>query len=192
MCYFALHCLECAEQGSPGAWVSALVAWLPCSAISGKGERSHQPSYFPDISRIILVLLFGNFRCLGMTRIFEFCPLSGYSGARSRGSSLTRHEGSGCFPYPWRVVCESPCPETGIGLLPNLDGFLLFPPLRPLLLSSPPFGGVGGLGAPPFVFLSFSFPFFLPPWVTLKSEKGSRVRADSGQPYWLKCLRICI
>ena len=49
------------------------------------------------------------------------------------------------------------------GIWPNLKVFLLSPPLRPLLLSSPPFGGVGGLGAPPFVFLCFSFPFFLPP-----------------------------
>ena len=61
--------------------------------------------------------------------------------------------------------------RNAIGLAQNLDlfaaspkrFFLLPPPLRPLVLASPPFGLVGALGAPPFVFLLFSFPFFLPP-----------------------------
>ena len=60
--------------------------------------------------------------------------------------------------------------RNAIGLAQNLDlfaaspkRFFLLPPLRPLVLASPPFGLVGALGAPPFVFLLFSFPFFLPP-----------------------------
>ena len=107
--------LECAEGRSPGAWVSALVAWLLCSAISGKGERSHQPRIFLIFLVLSRYCILKLFEVLGLTRFFEFCPLSGSSGARSRGSSLTRHEGSGCFPYPWRVVCESPCPEPTSG-----------------------------------------------------------------------------
>ena len=56
-----------------------------------------------------------------------------------------------------------------IGLAQNLDlfaasprRFFLLPPCGPLVLASPPFGLVGAWGAPPFVFLLFSFPFFLP------------------------------
>ena len=56
-----------------------------------------------------------------------------------------------------------------IGLAQNPDvftaspkRFFLLPPCGPLVLASPPFGLVGALGAPPFVFLLFSFPFFLP------------------------------
>ena len=52
--------------------------------------------------------------------------------------------------------------RTDIGLLAQLRRVLSRSPLRPLVLASPPFGGVGALGAPPFVFLSFSFPSFLP------------------------------
>ena len=100
LCNFALHGLECAEGRSPGAWVSALVAWLLCSAISGKGERSHQPRIFPIFLVLSRYCILKLFEVLGLTRFFEFCPLSGSSGARLRGSSLTRHDGSGCCPYP--------------------------------------------------------------------------------------------
>ena len=80
-CYFALHGLECAGQRSPGAWVSALVAWLLCSAISGKGERSHLTSYFPYVPSIVLIIYFRNFLfILGLTFIFDLCPIVGKFG----------------------------------------------------------------------------------------------------------------
>ena len=57
-----------------------------------------------------------------------------------------------------------------IGLAQNLEQFaaspkrfFLLPPLRPLVLASPPFGLVGALGAPPFFFLLFPSRFSSPP-----------------------------
>ena len=66
--------------------------------------------------------------------------------------------------------------RTDIGLLAQPESVLALAPLRPLVLSSPPFGGVGALGAPPFFFLSFSFPFFLPPLSWEVHAESKKVR----------------
>ena len=145
----------------------------------GQGGALTSSAVFLVFSYICLIVYFETFYS---SCIYFFSPYVGKCGREVEGelthTPLVGHAGS-----PNTDGCDASCTKPDIGLLPCLEGFLLSPPLRPLLLSSPPFGGVGGLGAPPFVFLSFSFPFFLPPLVrlfTLKLEKGSRVRADSG------------
>ena len=66
--------------------------------------------------------------------------------------------------------------RTDIGLLAQPESVLALapPPCGALALASPPFGLAGARAAPPFVFLSFSFPFFLPEVTLCSKEFGLR------------------
>ena len=148
----------------------------------GQGGALTSSAVFPSILIYLPYCIFRNFLFILHPFVFALCR---EVRARGRGGAHSHAAGRACWQClnAWLRCLLF---KTRHRLLPSLKVFLLSPPLRPLLLSSPPFGGVGGLGAPPFFFLSFSFPFFLPPRGHAVFERVRRAQADSGQPYWLK------
>ena len=169
------------------------VGRLRLGSVSARGAGSDSPPFrprgssyilrsFPSILIYLPYCIFRNFLFILHLFLFALCR---EVKARGRGGAHSHAAGRACWQClnAWLRCLLF---KTRHRLLPSLKVFLLSPPLRPLLLSSPPFGGVGGLGAPPFFFLSFSFPFFLPPRGHAVFERVRRAKADSGQPYWLK------
>ena len=88
---------------SKGRLAPGFRPWSPGSFVRpfrARGSARINTRIFPIFLVLSRYCILKLFEVLGLTRFFEFCPLSGSSGARSRGSSLTRHDGSGCCPYP--------------------------------------------------------------------------------------------
>ena len=90
-----------------------------------------------------------------------YALLSGSSGREVEGELANTppvvHAG-----YANTHGCDGPCSEPGIGLLPNLEGFLLSPPCGPFCCPRLPLAGSVVWGRP--LLFSFLFPsrFFLP------------------------------
>ena len=140
----ALHGLE---------WLG--MVWACASRLWAPGARFRHFGHFGQGGALNIIIVFG---------VFRLCFIPGYFRAFSVFSNTP-------------IVAGAIHVRTGrnaIGLAQNLEQFtaslpnrlFLLPPCGPLVLASPPFGLVGAWAAPPFVFLSFSFPFFPPLLVT--------------------------